>query len=86
MAQTLVHLRIVKGKDDRTVLVVGLDVAVAAQEQSEQFGKVSAGAGTPLISVIGFGAGIEGQLGQTQISSNIHRITFSVPLSFDASS
>jgi len=84
MAQTLVNLGIVKGKDDKGVLIVGFDVAVAVQEQSQQSDKVNAGVGVPLISVIGFKAGIEGQSGQTQTSSNTHRITFSVPVSFES--
>ena len=82
MAQTLVNLRIVKGNDEKPVLVVGFDVAVAVQEQTDKSDKVSAGVGVPLLSVIGFKGGIEGQSGQTQTSSNTHRITFSVPVSF----
>jgi hypothetical protein len=84
MAQTLVNLGIVKGKDDKGVLIVRFDVAVGVQEQSEQSGKVDAGVGGPLLSVIGFKAGVEGSLGQTQTSSNSHRITFSVPISFES--
>lgn len=86
MAQTLVHLNMVKGIEGETVLVVGFDVAVAVKEQSDQSGKVNAGVGTPLLSVIGFKTDIEGQSGQTQTSSNTHRITFSVPVSFEKSS
>jgi hypothetical protein len=85
MAQTLVHLQIVKGNDNKPILVVGFDVAVAVQEKIEQADKVSAGVGVPILSVIGFKGGIEGQSGETQTSSNTHRITFSVPVSFDAS-
>lgn len=84
MAQTLVNLSIVKGTDEKTVLVVGFNVAVAVQEQSEQSDKASADVGIPLLSVIGFKAGVEGQSGQTQTTSNTHRITFSVPVSFEA--
>lgn len=85
MAQTLVNLSIVKGIEEKTVLVVGFDVAVAVIEQSDKSDKVSAGVGTSILSVIGFKAGIEGQSGQTQTSSNTHRITFSVPVSFETS-
>jgi hypothetical protein len=83
MAQTLVNLRIVKGTEKESVLVIGFDVAVAVQEQSDKSDKVSAGVGVPLLSVIGLKGGIEGQSGQTQTSSNTSRITFSVPLSFE---
>lgn len=86
MAQTLVNLSIVKGTEEKTVLVVGFNVAVAVQEQNDQSDKASAGVGIPLLSVIGFKAGVEGQSGQTQTSSNTHKITFSVPVSFEASS
>lgn len=86
MSQTLVHLSIVRDNEEKPVLVVGFDVAVAVQEQSDQSDKASVGVGIPLLSVIGFKAGIEGQSGQTQSSSNTHRITFSVPVSFEASS
>ena len=82
MAQTLVNLSIVKGIEEKTVLVVGFDVAVTVQEQSDQSGKVSAGVGNQFLSVIGLKTEIEGQLGQAQTSSNFHRITFSVPVSF----
>jgi len=85
MAQTLVNLRIVKGNDEKPILVVGFDVAVAVQEQTDQSGKVNAGVSAPFLSVIGLKAGIEGQSGQTQTSSNSHRITFSVPVSFEVS-
>ena len=85
MSQTLVHLSIVRDNEEKPVLVVGFDVAVAVQEQSQQSDKVNAGVGVPLLSVIGFKAGIEGQSGQTQTSSNTHRITFSVPVSFESS-
>ena len=83
MAQALVNLGIVKGKGDKGILVVGFDVAVAVQEESEQSDRVNAGVGVPLLAVIGFKAGIEGQSGQTQTTSNSHRITFSLPVSFD---
>jgi hypothetical protein len=86
MAQTLVNLRIVKGNDEKPILVVGFDVAVAVQEQSDKSDKVGAGVSVPLLSVIGFKGGLEAQSGQSQISSNTHRITFSVPVSFEASS
>jgi hypothetical protein len=82
MAQTLVNLGIVKGKDDTGVLIVRFDVAVVVQEQSEQSDRVDANVGGPILSVIGFKAGIEGSSGQTQTSSNSHRITFSVPVVF----
>jgi len=85
MAQTLVNLRIVKGKDHKGVLILGFDVAVAVQEQSEHSAEVDAGVGTPFLSVVGIKAGIEGRTGQTQRSSNAHRITFSVPVTFNAS-
>jgi hypothetical protein len=85
MAQTLVHLSIVKGHEKKPVLVVGFDVAVAVQEQSEKSDKVSAGVSVPILSVIGFKGGVEGQSGQTQTTSNTHRITFSVPVSFETS-
>ena len=86
MAQTLVNLNIVKGIAEKTVLVVGFDVAVAVLEQSDKSGKVGAGVGTSLLSVIGFKAGMEGESSKTQASSNTHRITFSVPVSFETSS
>lgn len=84
MAQTLANLRIVKDNDNRPVLVIGFDVAVAVHEQTDKSDKVCAGVGVPFLSVIGFKGDIEGQSGQTQASSNTHRITFSVPVSFEA--
>ena len=83
MAQTLVNLSIVKGNEEKPVLVIGFDVAVAVQEQRDKSDKASAGVGVSFLSVIGVKAGVDGQSGETQTSSNTHRITFSVPVSFE---
>lgn len=86
MAQTLVNLAIVRGKDDKGVLIVGFDVAVTVQGHSKQSDRVNATVGVPFLSVIGFKAGVEGTSDQAQTSSNSHRIKFSVPVSFEVPS
>lgn len=82
MSQTLVNLGIVRDNQKRPVLIVGFDVAVVAQEHTQQSDKAGAGVNVPLLSVIGFKASLEAESGKDQTSSNTHRITFSVPISF----
>jgi hypothetical protein len=81
MAQTLATLRLVKGSGNEAVLVVGFDVAVTVEEKGEASDKVTGGVGA-ILSVVGVKVGAETASRDTQTSSNTHRITFSVPLSF----
>jgi hypothetical protein len=84
--QTLVHASITKKTDKTTpILLVGFDIAVVVQEQSGASDKASVGIGA-FLSVVGFGSRIEGESSEKFTSSNTHRITFTVPLSFEVPS
>ena len=86
MNQTLVHAGITKRTDKTTpILLVGFDISVVVEEQSGDSEKASAGIGV-VLSVVGFGSRLEGASSEMYTSSNTHRITFTVPLSFQAPS
>ncbi len=83
MAQTIVNLGIVKDNNKKPLLVVGFDVALVVEEQAGHTDKANVGVSAPLLSVIGVKGGVEGQSNETQKSSQAHRLTFSVPVSFE---
>ena len=84
MAQTLVNLGIVKDNSKKPLLVVGFDVALIVEEQAGHSDKANVGVSVPLLSVIGVKGGVEGGSNETQKSSQTHRLTFSVPVSFES--